>query len=58
MGRKPEFPVKELLAMDAALSKRIDDWRRTQVPLPNRREAIRQLLDLGLVAEMGSPIAP
>jgi metal-responsive CopG/Arc/MetJ family transcriptional regulator len=29
----------------------VDDWRRTQAPIPNRSEAIRQLAAIGLRAE-------
>jgi len=47
-GRKTEFPVKELMAMDEELSRRIEAWRRKQDPIPNRREAVRQLLDIAL----------
>jgi hypothetical protein len=40
---------------------RLDDWRRRQVDMPSRPEAIRRLIDLGLAAkrpepEGGSPI--
>jgi len=28
--------------------KRIDDWRRQQVDLPSRAEAIRRLVEIGL----------
>jgi hypothetical protein len=31
--------------------KRIDDWRREQPDLPNRPEAIRRLVELGLKAK-------
>jgi hypothetical protein len=30
------------------LAKRLDDWRRGQDDLPNRPEAIRRLVELGL----------
>lgn len=51
MGRKEQFPVKKLIAMDEALAARIDQWRRAQAKIPTENEAIRQLLDAGLVAD-------
>jgi hypothetical protein len=33
--------------------KAIDDWRRTQSDLPNRPEAIRRLVELGLASKGG-----
>lgn len=29
----------------------IDNWRRKQTPIPNRSEAIRELVGFGLVSE-------
>jgi len=51
MARPEQFPVKKLLRVDEALLERIDQWRRGQKPIPTESEAIRQLLDAGLVAE-------
>jgi len=33
------------------MAKEIDDWRRKQADLPNRPEAIRRLVELGLRAK-------
>jgi hypothetical protein len=33
------------------MAKRLDDWRREQDDLPNRPEAIRRLVELGLKAK-------
>jgi hypothetical protein len=33
------------------MAKELDDWRRKQADLPNRPEAIRRLVDLGLKAK-------
>lgn len=51
MPRPEQFPVKKLIAMDEDLAARIETWRRAQAKIPTEREAIRQLLDAGLVAE-------
>lgn len=51
MPRPEQFPVKKLLRLDDAMVERIDQWRRAQKPIPTESEAIRQLLDAGLVAE-------
>lgn len=36
------------LRVDEVFLKRLDDWRRSQVDLPNRPEAVRRLVDLAL----------
>ena len=51
MPRPEQFPVKKLIAMDEAMADRIEQWRRAQDKIPTEREAIRQLIDAGLVAE-------
>jgi hypothetical protein len=33
------------------MAKELDDWRRKQADLPNRPEAIRRLVELGLKAK-------
>lgn len=38
------------MRIDPETIARIDDWRRQQPDLPARAEAIRRLVDLGLVA--------
>jgi hypothetical protein len=30
--------------------RRVDEWRARQMPIPNRSEAVRRLVDLGLAA--------
>lgn len=51
MSRTEAYPVKLLLRMDEAMDTRVDEWRRKQNPIPNKNEALRQLIDAGLVAE-------
>ena len=46
-----QFPVSKLVRMDDAMLARIDQWRRAQDKIPSENEAIRQLLDAGLVSE-------
>lgn len=46
-----KFEVTEIVRMDQDLADRIEAWRRKQSKIPNKSEAIRQLLDSGLVAE-------
>ena len=48
MARTEEFPVKFILAISEEMDAAINDWRRKQTDLPNKREAIRRLLDLAL----------
>jgi hypothetical protein len=36
------------LRVDEDLLKRIDEWRRKQQDIPNRPEAVRRLVELGL----------
>ena len=33
----------------------VDEWRRRQPDLPSRSEAIRRLVDVGLMAEISPP---
>lgn len=48
MPRPEEFPVKVLLGLTKEQEARIADWRRKHPDLPNRNQAIRELLDIGL----------
>jgi metal-responsive CopG/Arc/MetJ family transcriptional regulator len=45
---KPEKLNRLEMRVDDAFLKAIDDWRRHQVDLPNRSEAIRRLVQLAL----------
>ena len=52
--RKKRAPVTGHLVgvrVQPHVAKAIDDWRRGQEDLPNRPEAIRRLIDLGLKAK-------
>ena len=44
-GRKP---TRFELRLPASMAAAIDAWRRQQVDLPNRAEAARRLIELGL----------
>jgi hypothetical protein len=39
------------MRLPPALAERIDRWRRSQPDLPNRAEAARRLIEIGLAAE-------
>jgi len=39
------------IRLSAAFWKRVDEWRRLQPEIPARAEAIRRLVEIGLVAE-------
>lgn len=43
-----EFPIKFQFAISEDLDAVIDEWRRQQPKPPNRSEAIRRLVELGL----------
>jgi hypothetical protein len=51
MPRAEEFPVKFQFAITREMNAAIADWRRQQADLPNRSEAIRRLVQRGLVAD-------
>jgi metal-responsive CopG/Arc/MetJ family transcriptional regulator len=47
------------LITPADLLDRVDNWRRAQAGLPNRSEAIRKLIEMGLdAAGKGKPSKP
>lgn len=46
-----KFPIQKLIRYDEDLAARIEQWRRSQKVIPTETEAIRQLIDAGLVAE-------
>lgn len=52
--RKPGEPLKnermQLVVSDEFI-KRVDDWRRKQLELPSRSEAVRRLVEKGLEAD-------
>jgi hypothetical protein len=50
MGRKPTHPIKRQISFDQDMIDRIDDWRRTQTPIPNFSEALRALVDMQLAS--------
>jgi hypothetical protein len=43
------------MRVPAALLRAVDEWRRRQSDLPNRSEAIRRLIELGLKAAEKQP---
>jgi metal-responsive CopG/Arc/MetJ family transcriptional regulator len=38
------------VSIDEEMEEKIDEYRRSQSPIPSRSEAIRQLIELGLAA--------
>jgi len=51
MSRPEEFPIKFQFAISEEMEAAIADWRRKQADLPNRAQAIRRLIELGLKAK-------
>jgi hypothetical protein len=51
MPRPEEFPIKFQLGITEEMDAAISDWRRRQDDLPNRSEAIRRLVEVGLGAK-------
>jgi hypothetical protein len=52
--RKPRAVVTGepvMVRVQPEMAKELDDWRRKQADLPNRPEAIRRLVELGLKAK-------
>lgn len=54
MPRHEEFPIKFQLAITEDLDTAINEWRRRQVDLPNRSEAIRRLIAIALAGKTKS----
>jgi hypothetical protein len=50
-GRPEKFPIKKVLGFDREMLAAIDEWRRQQTPIPSVSEAIRALVQIGLVTE-------
>ena len=56
MAKKAERPTPEAQThqlqarVSAEFLRKLDDWRRQQPDLPNRTEAIRRLVDIGVAA--------
>jgi hypothetical protein len=48
IGRPELYPVKKIIGFDKGMLAAVDDWRRTQTPVPNVSDAIRALVTLGL----------
>jgi hypothetical protein len=53
-GRPELYPVKKVIGFDRSMLDAIDHWRRQQTPIPTVSDAIRALVELGLVAEPGA----
>lgn len=46
-----KYEQRWLVAVSNALADRVDSWRGKQRPIPNRSEAVRQLMEKALEAE-------
>ena len=46
-----KYEHRWLIAVDDAMAERVDGWRSKQRPIPNRSEAVRQLMEKALEAE-------
>jgi hypothetical protein len=42
------YPIKKIIGFSREMLATIDKWRRRQPDLPDRSEAIRRLIELGL----------
>jgi hypothetical protein len=50
--KKPEIETRRLtMALPVTTLKKIDDWRRKEPDLPNVSEALRRLIERGLVKQ-------
>lgn len=45
MARPTAYPIKKVIGFDQKMIDAIEAYRRTQDPIPNQSEAIRQILD-------------
>ena len=50
MGDDEKMDQRLQLVTSARFLKAVDDWRRRQEDLPNRSEAIRRLVEIGMEA--------
>ncbi|MFO0580206.1 MAG: hypothetical protein U1A78_40050 [Polyangia bacterium] len=48
MPREAQYTVRKLILLSPEMVEMIDEYRRTQKPLPSESEAIRQLLTQSL----------
>ena len=48
MGRAPTHPERLLIAVSKEFLAAVDDWRAKQPGVPNRSEAVRYLVELGI----------
>lgn len=44
MARPLTLPIKKLVGFEPEMLAAIDNWRRTQTPIPTQSEAIRRIL--------------
>ena len=52
MGRPGQFSIDKLIRFNEQMLEAIENWRRKQKPVPNWSEAIRELLQRGLEADV------
>ena len=55
MARDEKMTVATLVRMPPSMAKLLDDWRRGQVDLPTRAEALRRLAALALKEMQDKP---
>ena len=55
MPRPQQFPIKFQFAISEEMEATLNKWRRGQAVPPNRSEAIRRLVEIGLSAPVRSP---
>ena len=49
MSRPELYPVKKILGFDRAMLEAVEKWRAKQQTIPTVSEAIRQLINIGLL---------
>ena len=57
MGRAPTHPKRLLIAVTSEFLAAVDNWRAKQPGLPNRSEAVRYLVEVGIKASTPKPPA-
>ena len=57
MGRAPTHPERLLIAVTKEFLAAVDDWRAKQPGVPNRSEAVRYLVELGIKTSTPKPKA-
>jgi hypothetical protein len=55
IGRPETHPVKKIIGFSEEMVRSVEIWRAKQKPVPNLSEAIRRLVEIGLLSSTNSP---